>query len=71
MPFIELPVLSDEAESAINQVINVDCIGRLYPNPQSTRKCIVELNYQSINDAPVFLEIELPYETVKTTLSTF
>ncbi len=71
MPFIELPVLSDEAESAVAQLINVNCIGRLYPNPQSNRKCIIELSYQSVNDAPVFLEIHSPYETVKATLSTF
>lgn len=63
MKFIELKV-SDETETT-TQLINVDCIGRIYPNPQTNRKSIVELNYQSINDAPVFLEVEMPYETLR------
>ncbi len=68
MPFIELPVRNDDSESTTVQLVNVACIGRVYPNPQSNRKCIVELNYQSINDAPVYLEVELAYEIVKATL---
>jgi hypothetical protein len=62
--FIELKVASDDAEIT-TQLVNVASIGRIYPNPQSARKSIVELNYQSINDAPVFLEVEMPYETLR------
>ncbi|HEY0655818.1 MAG TPA: hypothetical protein VGD65_21935 [Chryseosolibacter sp.] len=65
--FIELKVATDEGEIA-TQIINVSTIGRVYPNPQSNRKCIVELNYQSINDAPVFLEVEMPYDTLRSYL---
>lgn len=65
MPFIELAVRNDETESTTTQLINVATIGRVFPNPQNNRKCIVELNYHSINDAPVYLEVELPYELVK------
>lgn len=61
--FVELQV-TDETDTK-PQLINIASIGRVYPNPQSTRKCIVELNYHSINDAPVFLEVEMPYETVR------
>jgi hypothetical protein len=61
--FIELNVTEDEETKT--QLINVANIGRIYANPQSTRKSIVELNYQSINDAPVYLEVELPYETLR------
>ena len=64
MQFIELKVANDEGES-VTQLINVSTIGRIYPNPQSNRKSIVELNYHSINDAPVFLEIEMPYDTLR------
>ena len=67
--FIELQV-TDEAETK-PQLINVETIGRVYPNPQSTRKCIVELNYHSISDAPVYLEVEMPYEKVKVLLEEF
>jgi hypothetical protein len=61
--FIELQV-TDEAETK-PQLINVETIGRIYPSPQSTRRSIVELNYHSISDAPVYLEVELPYEKLK------
>lgn len=64
--FIELKVAEDDEIKT--QLINIASIGRIYPNPQSTRKCIVELNYQSINDAPVFLEVEMPYETLRSYL---
>lgn len=64
--FIELKV--SEYEEVKTQLINMDNIGRVYPDPQSNRKCIVELNYQSVNDSPVFLEVELPYETVRSYL---
>lgn len=66
MKFIELKV-SEESESKV-QLVNIQSIGRVYANPQSNRKCIVELNYQSINDAPVYLEVEMPYETVRSYL---
>jgi hypothetical protein len=61
--FIELPVAEDDETKT--ELVNLDCIGRIYPNPQNRVKSIVELNYQSINDAPVYLEVELPYETLK------
>lgn len=61
--FIELNV-TDEDETK-TQLINMANIGRIYPSPQNTRKSIVELNYQSINDAPVYLEVEMPYETLR------
>jgi hypothetical protein len=61
--FIELQV-TDEAETK-PQLINVETIGRIYPSPQSTRRSIVELNYHSISDAPVYLDVELPYEKLR------
>lgn len=61
--FIELKV-SDESEIK-TQLVNVASIGRVYANPQSNRKSIVELNYQSVNDAPVYLEVEMSYETLR------
>ncbi len=61
--FIELKV-AEESESKA-QLVNTANIGRIYPDPQSTRRCIVELNYHSVNDAPVYLEVEMPYETVR------
>jgi hypothetical protein len=64
--FIELPVASDEdgAESK-KQIVNVECVGRVYANPQIARRSIVELNYQSTMDAPVFLEVEMAYENLR------
>ena len=61
--FIELKV-SDESETK-TQLVNVASIGRVYANPQSNRKSIVELNYQSVADAPVYLEVEMSYETLR------
>ena len=61
--FIEIKV-TEEGEAKM-QLVNIANIGRVYPNPQSNRQCIVELNYQSINDAPVYLEAEMPYETLR------
>ncbi len=61
--FIELPVLRDEETETV--LVNIASIGRIYPDPQNTRRSMVELNYQSINDAPVHLEVELPYETLR------
>lgn len=66
--FIELKVAEDDEVKT--QLVNMACIGRVYANPQSTRKSIVELNYQSINDAPVFLEVEMPYETLRSYFTT-
>ncbi|WP_276374507.1 hypothetical protein [Chryseolinea sp. H1M3-3] len=64
--FIELKV-SDESEEK-TELVNIASIGRVYADPQSSLRCIVELNYQSINDTPVYLEVDMPYEKVKLTL---
>ena len=64
--FIELTT-SEDAETK-TELINVANIGRVFPSPQSRVKTIVELNYQSINDAPVYLEVDIPYETLRSTL---
>ncbi len=61
--FIELKV-SDESEEK-TELVNVESIGRVYADPQSSLRCIVELNYQSINDTPVYLEVDMPYEKLK------
>ena len=61
--FIEIPV-SEEDETKV-ELINVANVGRVYPNPQNSRKSIVELNYHSVNDAPVYLEVELSYESLR------
>jgi hypothetical protein len=65
--FIELPVA--EEDDTKFEFVNVASIGRVYPNPQNRLKSIVELNYQSISEAPVYLEVELPYETLKLNLA--
>ena len=64
--FIELKV-ADEEEGKM-QVVNIASIGRVYADPQSRMRCIVELNYQSVNDAPVYLEVDMPYDTRRLTL---
>ena len=64
--FIELKV-SDEAEEK-TELVNVASIGRVYADPQSRMRCIVELNYQSVNDAPVYLEVDMPYDKLRMTL---
>jgi hypothetical protein len=61
--FIELTVT--EEQETKTELINIDSIGRIYPSPQNTRRSIVELNYHSINDAPVYLEVDTPYEALK------
>lgn len=61
--FIELAVAEDDETK--NILVNISSIGRIYPNPQNSNKSIVELNYQSINDAPVFLEVETAYENLR------
>jgi hypothetical protein len=64
--FIELPVAEDDETKT--ELINLASIGRVYPNPQNRIKSIVELNYHSINDAPVYLEVEMPFETLRLTI---
>jgi hypothetical protein len=61
--FIELKVADDEEGNM--QLINIGSIGRVYADPQSRMRCIVELNYQSVNDAPVYLEVDMPYDTLR------
>jgi hypothetical protein len=61
--FIELQV-SEESEMK-KELVNVANIGRVYPSPQSSAKSIVELNYQSVNDTPVYLEVDMAYETLR------
>jgi hypothetical protein len=64
--FIEL-LVTDDSDTK-NELVNIDSIGRIHPSPQNTRRTIVELNYHSINDAPVYLEVDIPYETLKASL---
>jgi len=64
--FIELQT-SDETGSK-TELISVASIGRAYESPQNTSKSIVELNYQSIHDAPVFLEVDMAYERLRSLL---
>ncbi len=61
--FIELLVSEDDDTKTV--LVNTACIGRIYQNPQMTNKSIVEMNYHSINDAPVYLEVEMPYEKLR------
>jgi len=61
--FIELTV-SEEFETK-TELVSIASIGRIYPSPQSRVKSIVELNYQSVNDAPVYLEVDTPYEILR------
>ena len=61
--FIELTV-SEEFETK-TELVNIASIGRVYPSPQSRVKSIVELNYQSVNDTPVYLEVDTPYEILR------
>jgi hypothetical protein len=61
--FIELKT-SDEIGSK-TELVNMACIGRVYESPQNTSKSIVELNYQSINDAPVYLEVDMAFERLR------
>jgi hypothetical protein len=61
--FIEVTVSEDE-ETKI-ELINIDNVGRVFPSPQNSRRSIVELNYHSINDSPVYLEVEMPYDTLR------
>lgn len=62
--FVELPIA--EEDEVKKELVNVANIGRVFPSPQNERLTMVELNYHSINDAPVCLEVNLPYETLRT-----
>lgn len=62
--FVELPIA--EEDEVKKELVNVANIGRVFPNPQNERLSMVELNYHSINDAPVCLEVNLPYDTLRT-----
>lgn len=64
--FIELTT-SNEFETK-TELVNLASIGRVYASPQSSLKSIVELNYQSVNNSPVYLEVEVPYERLRITL---
>lgn len=61
--FIELNISEDDEVK--KELVNVANIGRIFPSPQNSRHTMVELNYHSINDAPVCLEVNLPYETLR------
>ena len=61
--FIELRV--SEEDEIKTQIINVDCVGRVYPSPQNSRTSIIELSYHSISDAPVYLEVDMPFERLR------
>ena len=67
--FIELKIADEfgEAEKK-TELVNVASIGRVYADPQSRSRSIVELNYQSVNDTPVYLEVDTPYEKLPSTL---
>jgi hypothetical protein len=56
--------VSDDEELK-SELINVDSVGRIYPSPQNSTKSIVELSYHSMNDAPVYLEVNMPYERLR------
>jgi hypothetical protein len=64
--FIELQT-SDEIGSK-TELINIASIGRAYESPQNTTKSIVELNYQSVHDAPVYLEVDMAYDRLRALL---
>ncbi|MBL7859018.1 MAG: hypothetical protein JNM57_15105 [Cyclobacteriaceae bacterium] len=61
--FIELKVTEEEETSVT--LVNVANVGRVYPSPQNSRKSMVELNYHSINDAPVYLEVDMPFDQLR------
>ena len=67
--FIELKIADEFGESEKKtELVNVSSIGRVYADPQSRSRSIVELNYQSVNDTPVYLEVDMPYEKLRLTL---
>ena len=64
--FIELTV-SEEFETK-KELVHIANIGRVFPSTQSGARTIVELNYQSVNNSPVYLEVEMRYEILRQTL---
>lgn len=62
-PFIELTLSEDEETNIV--LVNTSSIGRIFPHPQNKMKSMVELNYHSINDAPVCLEVNITYERLR------
>jgi hypothetical protein len=64
--FIEI-IVSDE-EGTKPTLININNVGRVYASPQHSNKSIVELNYHSVNEAPVYLEADIPYEKLRSEL---
>ena len=61
--FIEVTV--SEEEETKTELVNVESVGRVFPSPQNSRRSIIELNYHSINDSPVYLEVEEAYDTLR------
>ena len=61
--FIELKISEEDEQKTV--LVNIASVGRVYASPQSRFRSIIELNYQSINDAPVYLEVETAYETLR------
>jgi hypothetical protein len=61
--FIE--VIVSEEEETKTELINVESVGRVFPSPQNSRRSIIELNYHSINDSPVYLEVEEAYDSLR------
>lgn len=61
--FIEV-LVSDDQESK-SELINMAHVGRIYPNPQWSSRSIIEMNYHSVNQSPVYLEVDMSYETLK------
>ena len=61
--FIEVQV--SEEEETKKELINIAHIGRVFPNPQNQNKSIIELSYHSVNDAPVYLEVDMSYESLR------
>jgi hypothetical protein len=62
--FIELQVADEDDETKM-ELINIANVGRVYPSPQNRSKSIVELSYHSVNDAPVYLEVNMQYELLR------
>lgn len=63
--FIELTI--SEEDEVKSMLVNIASVGRVYASPQSSARSIVELNYLGTQDAPVYLEVAIPYETLKQT----
>lgn len=61
--FIEVLVTDDEESK--HELINIAHVGRMYPNPQWTNRSIIEMNYHSVNQSPVYLDVAMPYEKLR------